>query len=337
MLGVQGLNTKRFAAREPRKVETMPGKTVINLIVTAALLFAVFRSVDISQARFQTSAFWAWPWVGAFSLLVVQHFAFRALRWNLILSFLDKPFSYSKAWQFAAVSQFFNQILPSSVGGDGVLIYLAHKEERSLRVAVHSVLIDRIVGTSTLLSLCIVTLPFAAAHLSDRRMLAAVSLSLAALAASLSLPLILRMAAKISPARFASTLQQFCASIGSVWRPWSRLCALMVICGAGHIFMAASVCLIAVAFAIPLPIFPTLLFLPSVFLLTIVPVSFGGWGLREASMVVLLGYGGVSPADALTVSVLFGLTDLAVSMPGGIVWLIQRSGDPLLRASDIPK
>jgi hypothetical protein len=63
---------------------------------------------------------------------------------------------------------------------------------------------------------------------------------------------------------------------------------------------------------------------PLVVLVSMLPVSVAGWGVREGAMVVALGAVGVDRATALTTSVLFGLALAATGIPGGLLWLYGR-------------
>jgi hypothetical protein len=54
------------------------------------------------------------------------------------------------------------------------------------------------------------------------------------------------------------------------------------------------------------------------------PISLAGWGVREVSVVALLGLLGVDREAALILSVEFGLLTTLVSLPGGVVWLTLR-------------
>jgi glycosyltransferase 2 family protein len=63
---------------------------------------------------------------------------------------------------------------------------------------------------------------------------------------------------------------------------------------------------------------------PSSLFLAMLPISAGGWGMREACFIVALGSIGIPPEQAIVPSVLFGLCVLLVALPGGIVWLVQR-------------
>jgi hypothetical protein len=53
-----------------------------------------------------------------------------------------------------------------------------------------------------------------------------------------------------------------------------------------------------------------------------VPISFGGWGLRELAVISLLGSYGVAPERALLLSVCFGLALAVGSLPGALAWLL---------------
>jgi hypothetical protein len=52
-----------------------------------------------------------------------------------------------------------------------------------------------------------------------------------------------------------------------------------------------------------------------------VPISIGGWGLRELAVVSLLGTHGVAPEKALLFSVCFGLALAVGFLPGALAWL----------------
>jgi hypothetical protein len=59
-----------------------------------------------------------------------------------------------------------------------------------------------------------------------------------------------------------------------------------------------------------------------------VPISVGGWGIREGVMVVAFGYAGMEQSQALAVSVLLGGTMLVLGAMGGVIWIAQRGQAP---------
>ena len=59
-------------------------------------------------------------------------------------------------------------------------------------------------------------------------------------------------------------------------------------------------------------------------LLANLPISVGGWGVRETAVVLLFGLIGVPSSAALVLSLQLGLLALLVVFPGGILWLLLR-------------
>jgi uncharacterized membrane protein YbhN (UPF0104 family) len=82
------------------------------------------------------------------------------------------------------------------------------------------------------------------------------------------------------------------------------------------------------------------LIVPSALLISMLPISAGGWGLREASFVVALATFAIRPEEAILPPVIFGLGVLIVTLPGGVIWLANRKRNsakaavPMARRND---
>jgi hypothetical protein len=72
---------------------------------------------------------------------------------------------------------------------------------------------------------------------------------------------------------------------------------------------------------IPMSAVESLLLVPPVILLSSLPVTLAGWGLREGGMIFALGLIGVPSDAAFALSVMYGLLSLVVGLVGGLVWL----------------
>ena len=83
-------------------------------------------------------------------------------------------------------------------------------------------------------------------------------------------------------------------------------------------------------------LFICFLAVPPALLVSYLPISIAGWGVREASMVVAFGIFGVSAPIAIIISLFVGLTVLLVSCVGGLLWLLGwRSDKKELCTNDI--
>jgi hypothetical protein len=62
---------------------------------------------------------------------------------------------------------------------------------------------------------------------------------------------------------------------------------------------------------------------PPVIMITMLPISIAGWGVREATMMVAFGYAGLAQTDGTVVSILFGAVFFIVGGVGGLVWIFS--------------
>lgn len=61
--------------------------------------------------------------------------------------------------------------------------------------------------------------------------------------------------------------------------------------------------------------------MPLVILLTILPISFAGWGVREGAMVGLFAMSGASKRQSWPVSIAYGVILIVSSLPGFAAWI----------------
>ena len=62
---------------------------------------------------------------------------------------------------------------------------------------------------------------------------------------------------------------------------------------------------------------------PPVMLITMLPTSIAGWGVREATMGLAFGYAGLMTNEGVNVSLLYGAVMFIVGAFGGLVWILS--------------
>jgi uncharacterized membrane protein YbhN (UPF0104 family) len=62
---------------------------------------------------------------------------------------------------------------------------------------------------------------------------------------------------------------------------------------------------------------------PPVMLITMLPISIAGWGVREATMGLAFGYAGLMANEGVNVSLLYGAVSFIVGAFGGLVWILS--------------
>lgn len=270
----------------------------------------------------------------ACAILAVTWFT-QAFRWRVITWALSQPLSYRETILAVMVGQFFNQSMPSTIGGDVMRVWRARRAGLTLGGAVNSVLIDRGMALVALLLLVAVTLPVAGTRIADpvaRAGLALViGLGLAGFALALCmdrlpLPAVLRHLKPIAAvATLARDLRRVCFAPSTV-------SILLVISTAGHLIFILSVLVIAQALSLPVGFVDCLILVPPVLMIAAIPISIAGWGLRESAMVATFAFVGVAQSQAVALGLLLGLGLLLVGAAGAPVWLMSgRPGAAALR------
>ena len=123
-------------------------------------------------------------------------------------------------------------------------------------------------------------------------------------------------------------LDPFIRDLDAVLRNKPQLGGFLLLSILGHVVTCLGVWLTALAFGIEIPVGASLVVIAPVLLAAALPISIGGWGVREGGMIFGLGMLGVSSSDAVLVSIVIGLMGVAIGAVGGLVWLLTGGRDP---------
>jgi len=301
-----------------RKALSLIAKTAVS----ALLFYFALKSVDIATVKGRLSQIDA-RWVAlGLVLLIVQLFVL-ALRWKLLVERCGAPFALAQALRFSMIAGFFNQTLPSSVGGDAIRIWLVGKMT-NWRVAAYSVLLDRVVGIVALAIMVVACLPWTLELVRNPIGRAALLVTgPGCIGAGLLFVVLawerLRILQHWSPTRH---LAAAAAVALDVLRSPPALASIFGLSFLIHFFTVLVAWTAARAVGANLPLVYSLYLVLPVILVTVVPISIAGWGLREGAMIAAFGYAGLPPSDGLIVSLLFGAGYLLLGAAGGIVWVL---------------
>jgi uncharacterized membrane protein YbhN (UPF0104 family) len=290
----------------------------VKVAVAAVLIALVARAFDLRGlagyfARLDAATAAA---VTVIALLVLP---VQTWRWTMVLDASATPLPFGRALAIVLIGHFFNQSLPSTVGGDAMRMWCAWRAGLAPGAAAASVVFDRVISLAGLLALTVCGLPWLLELVPDPAARSAIAAVVAAgIAGLLAGAVAARRPALVPDWRYA---RGFAARAGRLLdHPW-RMVASLAFAAAGVVCFCAMVYLLAGALEARLTFVQALLLVPPVMLVSVIPVSVAGWGLREGAMVVALGFVGVEPAAAFAVSVLFGIAVAVVSLPGAVLWL----------------
>lgn len=310
-------------------VNARAGKTLAKLAVSALLIALVIRYGNASEIVGRIRQVDLMILLGA-ALAMLALAPLQALRWCCVIRALHRELAYGTAFSTVLMSYFFNQALPSSIGGDAIRVWNAHHAGMGLGAALNSVILDRLIALIALIFLVGVSLPWTFEIMPNAAMRAGLVTAIAASLAAVALILGIRhVPLRVMRWKWMHAVPQLSHALGRlITEPRHGIpavaCAL-----ASHVAIAAICFWIGRGLGIDLSLRNCILLIPPVILVSMIPLSIAGWGVREGAMIVALGLVQVSANDAFSLSLLFGLVVLASGFPGGLLWLsTARSSAP---------
>ncbi|MBI3453602.1 MAG: flippase-like domain-containing protein [Rhodospirillales bacterium] len=297
---------------------------IVRLTVTVGILALVLSRVDMRAFQAVLANVSILSIVAALAIGIVQ-VALISWRWRRVMRAIGIVIGFGFSLRVFMISLFFNQALPSTIGGDAVRAWLLRRAGHDLGPTVRGVLIDRLTALVGLIVLIAALLPFLFAGLGRQpATLGVAALIVAALVGFAALMLFERLPLDWHHMRLVVQLAKLAAEFRRV--VFVRGTAIPVIGSAiaSHVLVVISFYILARGLGLPLGFFNCLLVIPPIILAITLPISIAGWGVREGAVVAGLHLVGISADGALALSVLYGLISTAVGLAGGPLWFIER-------------
>jgi uncharacterized membrane protein YbhN (UPF0104 family) len=312
----------------PAPQRPRPWLAFIQIAVSLAILGGLLAFVDFGALgdRFASAD----PIYMALGLgLGVAQLVLLGLRWQLLNARLHLASGVGTLSHLAmtGLTHAASQVLPSSIGGDAVRVVALKRLGMTLAASLLSVAADRVAGLMGLLALVLVVL--AAGGVPRGGEEAAIA---SAVAAAISLMLVLAgpwiasRPAIMALARRLGVEPTLIAARTLLRDPVSAL-GILLLSALPHALNIAMAWCAARALGLTIGWEMLSLAVPLALLVTTLPISVAGWGVREAVLVFVLGLGGVASHDALAVSVTWGALLLALGVLAAgpaLLWLARR-------------
>jgi len=322
------------AMTEKRKKNIWLG--LLKILITTGLLIFLGSKIDIEETILILLRVDLFVVVLSLLVLVVQVF-FGILRWHRIMQIKDIILPAAECARIYWLGLFFNQLLPSSIGGDTVRTYYVVRSGYSLGRTILSIALDRVLGISGLVFVILIAIPYTIDLIRSEDMRQGVFVSL--IFVSLGLLVIFFIdffLVRLSGWRVLSafkTLALDARQLLSSRIGWGLLLLSCVI----HVFSVIVVWLLARALEIEVAWGSLMVVVPIATLLATVPISIAGWGVRESVVVIGLGYAGVQYEEALVLSILYGISMLLISLYGAVLWLSNVVAASIKGSNDVRK
>jgi uncharacterized membrane protein YbhN (UPF0104 family) len=290
----------------------------LRVAISGGLLWLVthrLSAADVGERLARADLYY----LGLAVIVLTALTAFAALRWRLVCESAQCPIGRLEAWRISMIANSLDQLL-FTLSGDTFRIWWLSRSGPSITHAFCGTLLDRVVGVVALTLLISAALPFLLVLDNIGNLILAPAL--AALAGFCGLLLLLAFRSLPLPAfPLKGSLDLLSLIARRLVRDPARGLPALGLAIVVHLGAVLAMAAIGAGIGAEISLGWYLVVTPTVMMLTMLPISVGGWGVREGAMVVGLGLAGLPAIDALLVSVLFGVCSTLVALAGAILWL----------------
>ena len=301
-----------------------------KIAISAGVIFVVSRRFEINQLVLSLQQ------ASVLYLLIATLLAVLAVpvvgnRWRLLAGMLSFKITTAVATRATFAGLFVGQVLPGGIGADVVRGWMVWNLGLRNQLVIASLVSDRITSLFAVMIMIVMSLPVLIPILPEK---IGHWIQWSAVGFALLLPIGYFSLRKLYFSKVGKAISQFIRKIGfegmdiSV-RVISYALGFAIL---GHVLMILSAYFLSLAFGINSSFWMWLLIMPVVILVTAVPISINGWGVREFAMVHLWGLFGIAESDAFLISICVGIVAILSSLPGLWFWL-RKKQQVLINAS----
>lgn len=290
-------------------------KFFLKAFVSLFFLILVIRKLDLNTIFFELKQINISMFVFA-TFLYLSTMIFSTLRWSY---FIKTKKSFKELFQLYLIGTFFNLFMPGTVGGDVIKAYYLYKEDRKKTNPLVSVFMERYMGLCALITIAFFGFLLGYNYLKDS-IIDKLFYLIFLLFVTGSLFIVFfpyeKFYHKLDRARESIRNYIFNTSIFA-----KTYILSLIVQGIGIIV----VYLLGLGLSIPLEFKYYLIFIPIITVISMLPVSLSGFGIREYGFMYLFGNFGISKEKAVGLSLMWFLTMLITGFVGMFFYLYKKS------------
>jgi uncharacterized membrane protein YbhN (UPF0104 family) len=305
----------------------------IKIVVSGSLLYVLLSRVDLGRL-WQVARTASIPWLVTALALYLVMVLVSAWRWRVLLEAQHVHARFGWLTNSYLVATFFNNFLPSNIGGDVVRIRDTASTAGSKTIATMVVLLDRGLGLLALVSVAALGSTFAARQsetigpvgpgLLWLGLVAGLVLSAIVILQPASVGYVLRPLRALHQEWVGARIERLTSSLENF-----RAAPLALVTGYGggivvQCVLVAFYAAIATALRIPISFAHLAILIPVSFIVQMLPVSVNGFGIREATFSLYFTRLHLPLESALALSFIGAALIMLFSTTGAVAYLSRR-------------
>lgn len=313
----------------------------VRILISLGLLVYLISLADIQKILATLGSVNLTYLLLAFALFVGIVFLLTR-RWQILLDEAGIRPGYSHLFVFYLMGYFFNNFLPTTVGGDVSRAYNVARLSGKKAGSVGIVLLERVLGVLATLTFATFSLFWVSRYFQSSRivivtvgMFLILILALASLLNERLLSFFTRTLAFIKLFRLGERLSLVLQSIHSYRHAKQLVLHAYLLSLIGQFLLIFMNYLLALALGLKqVSLIYLFLVVPVTIVMGLLP-SINGLGVRDSGYVILLTRIGLTPAEAISFSFLNTLVPFLVSLSGGLLLIFYRHRTPVKEFQEI--
>lgn len=266
-----------------------------------------------------------WHFFAFVCIFIMLQATLGGVRWfHILAAFAPKSLSLAQTLRYYFASLMFSIYTPGTFGSDMARVMLVRQYPIPLMHLLYSVVLDRIFSLIALIILMLLYTPTLSdlLHLpTDIVSMVVIFICFVGLATAIFAR---RIIVLLQSTRFLAPLGKALSPVVILLNhPLKIIYALMAGCIA-HVLYCMSIYVLALSLHIDIRLVDCLTLVPFVMLLSSLPISIGGWGIREASLAGALALVGVSTESSVIIAMEMGVLSMLICMSGGAFYLTNK-------------
>jgi glycosyltransferase 2 family protein len=310
--------------------------SALKITVSVILVWVIVRHFDLESLRGHVSKL-SPPMIAlCIGLLAAEMAVLAAVRLRLVLDCLGQKYPLTATSRVAWCGFFFEQVAFGFVGGDAMRLWLLHRKGAALSTSFQALFIDRCMGFGALLLLVFLGLPGLMALVPGVETRNAIAWAYAAIVilGAAGFGVLFLMPARFREHPVVAGILRVVA-IGRSEPGRRRKLAVVFLCAAlTHLTNILVIYLIGRDLEMPVDLMQWFSIVPAVLLFSMIPITAGGWGLREGILILALQNLGIPPHQGIVPSLVFGFGVMLAALPGGFIWFANRRRMPATAAEE---
>ncbi len=304
---------------------------LIKALITAVLFYLLFRKVDFNEFGSTLRNARIGLLLLGFGILWIGHYM-CIFRWRMLMRPVMPILSLSRLFGIYCIGLFFNLTFPTVVGGDVVKMYYAGKPSKRFAASFAATFLDRDAGMLAMMIIaCTATLvsPLHAPGIPIRFIIWSATVAFVLANVAIFTPSLHRrltgLLHKLNMSKVASRIDTISEAFQAMGKHWMVLVNALLISLVNQLIAISINWILAEGLHIHVPLFYFLVFVPVVTLISMIPISLNGMGLREYAFVSLFGSIGVDREAAIALGLLASMTIFLSAIPGGVIYIFFRN------------